>query len=310
MNKSDHFIVSFAGLTIGFRLPEPIVIPPALSAFLCEESADTQPKSAMGEGSGIVSNMGRRRPEVEYRVELLREPLNLTEVPVESYNGMQVYRRESGWLRVYTPLTAADGCQVACLTTAAGKNTLYYPASKWSFYAKELRILHLIGIEEILLRYEAFLLHSSVVKKDGHMVLFSGPSGAGKSTQASLWEKYLGAEVINGDRCIIRKMGDSFWGAGSPWCGTSAIYRNEMAPLKGIFILGQAEKNSVRRIKAEAFINIYQQCIVNEWASEFVVALSDLIAQLLGQIPVYELNCRPDQDAVRLAYNTLFEGGI
>ena len=32
----------------------------------------------------------------------------------------------------------------------------------------------------------------------------------------------------------------------------------------------------------------------------------DLTAQLLGEIPVYCLECRPDSEAVQLLHNTLF----
>ena len=43
-------------------------------------------------------------------------------------------------------------------------------------------------------------LHASLVEKDGFGVIFLGPSGMGKSTQAKLWEKYLDADFIIGDR--------------------------------------------------------------------------------------------------------------
>jgi hypothetical protein len=36
----------------------------------------------------------------------------------------------------------------------------------------------------------------------------------------------------------------------------------------------------------------------------------DLTAQLLGEIPVYCLECRPDQDSVQLLHDTLFGGDI
>ena len=161
----------------------------------------------------------------------------------------------------------------------------------------------------MLIRNQALLLHSSVVKLGEHTVLFSGPSGIGKSTQAKLWETYLGAEIVNGDRCVIRKKENDFWGSGSPWCGTSGIYSKEQAPIKGIFILKQASENSVRRLGIEAFKALYPQCIVNTWDKSFMEQLTELLTGLLEAVPVYELACRPDQKAVELAYQTLFEGG-
>jgi hypothetical protein len=196
---------------------------------------------------------------------------------------------------------------VACLLRESGKHTLYYPRLKWDFYSKELHLLHLIGIEEVMMGQNALLLHSSVVKINDQAVLFSGPSGIGKSTQARLWEEHLGAQVVNGDRCVIRRTEEGFVGAGSPWCGTSKIYSKEQAPIKGIFILKQSPTNSIRRLKGEAFIALYSQCIVNTWNMEFTDHMSALLIELISSCPVYELSCCPDASAVELAYRTIFK---
>lgn len=288
MTSNDVYI-RFADIGIRFSFPEVINIPEKLSVFCCEDKEET---------------------DAEYRIQLLESPLELEGKPMASHRGIQIYSFQKGILRIFTQLTERDGCQVACYTNREGKNILYYPALKWNYYAGELHFLHLIGIEELLLEKNAILLHSSFVQMNGYSVLFSGPSGAGKSTQASLWEKYLGADILNGDRCVIRNMEDGFYGCGSPWCGTSGICRSSIAPIKGIFVLKQAERNTVQRMGSEAFLKIFQQSVVNAWSREFVMEISDLIAKLLEQIPVYELSCRPNQEAVMLAYNTLFKGDV
>ena len=288
MQKLQNIVICFADISIGFRFPSEIKVPREFKEFLIEEKADI---------------------DAEYEVRLLEKPLRLSGIPVSSYSVMQVYPTEEGVLRNYTPLTEKDGCQVACLLRKNQKHTLYYPVNKWDYYSQELHLLHLIGIEEVLIRHQALLLHSSVVKLGEHTVLFSGPSGIGKSTQAKLWETHLGAKIINGDRCVIRKKENAFWGSGSPWCGTSGIYSNEQAPIKGIFILKQASVNRVRRLGIEAFKALYSQCVVNTWDRTFMEQLTELLTGLLESVPVYELACRPDQEAVELAYQTLFEGG-
>lgn len=289
MSKRNLFSVTFAGLTVKFVLPTAIRIPKQAVPFLCADS--------------VVA-------DIEYQVVLLEQPLQLSSKPLAIVSGIQVYQYGKHWLRVYVALTAKDGCQAACLLRENGKHTLYYPASRWEFYSIEWNFLHLVGIETVLLQYDALILHSSVVQMHNQAVLFSGPSGIGKSTQAALWEKYLGADILNGDRCIIRKKFDGFYGCGSPWCGTSGIYRQEQAKIKGIFLLRQGKENSVRSVGAEAFVKIFQHCIVNMWDGTFVMKLTDLIVELLEQVPVYELECRPGKEAVQLAYKTLFGGGI
>ena len=207
---------------------------------------------------------------------------------------------------MYLPLIAKDGCQVACLLRPNGKNTLYYPASQWHRYASPLRCLHLIGAETLLLRRDALLLHSSVVYKNGKTVLFSGPSGAGKSTHADLWKKHLGARVINGDRCVIMRTADGFIGSGSPWAGTSGIFHDIQAPIAGIFLVTQAVENRVERLGFSAFPALFSQTITNSWDEEFMEHITTLFQQLLLEIPVYALYCRPDVEAAQLAHDTIF----
>lgn len=285
MDAPLEFCIGFSGLTIRFCLPGSAQLPEALSAFLVEDPGQV---------------------DAEYQVCLLSRPLPLTGNVVHTEAGTALYRTEAGWLRVYTPRTEADGCQVACLLCPDGKNKLFYPAERWDFYSAPLHCIHLIGIEQLLLRRSAFLLHCSVVLWEGKTVLFSGPSGAGKSTQAALWERHLGAQVLNGDRCVVMEREGRFYGGGSPWSGTSGIYRREQAPIAGVFLVHHAPENRVRRLGREAFAPLFAQTLVNSWDPEFMERLTGLFAGFLAQIPVYRLDCRVDQEAVRTAYQTLF----
>lgn len=288
MHSEQNITIDFADISIGFSFPTAIELPRELTEFRNEQTTSM---------------------DATYTIQLLEKPLELTNCVAKPHNGLEIYGTEEGMIRDYIPLTEKDGCQVACYLRTNQQHTLYYPAKRWDFYSQELHLLHLIGIEEVLIRNQALLLHSSVVKLKEHTILFSGPSGVGKSTQANLWKTYMGAEIVNGDRCVIKRKDDTFWGCGSPWCGTSGIYSKEKAPIKGIFILKQASENRVRRLGIEAFKELYSQCIVNLWNRDFMEEITVLLSGLLENVPVYELACRPDQAAVELAYHTLFEGG-
>ncbi len=176
----------------------------------------------------------------------------------------------------------------------------------WEHYGQPLHCLAQLGIEYPLLQRNAIMLHSSVVELNGKAILFCGPSGAGKSTQAALWEKYLDARILNGDRCIIMQKSDGFYGGGSPWCGHSGIYRPEQAPITGIFLVEKSNENSIRRMGANAFAPLFSQTLVNSWDSDFMDKVTTLYQDLLNRIPVYQLHCRPDEGAVQAVYRTLF----
>lgn len=96
-------------------------------------------------------------------------------------------------------------------------------------------ILESAGLFDLLADFGMLILHSAyVVTPQGQGLLFSGPSGAGKSTQAELWRQYAGAQVINGDRSLVRPGDGTVHGI--LYSGTSGICRNVSAPLRAIVL--------------------------------------------------------------------------
>ena len=161
---------------------------------------------------------------------------------------------------------------------------------------------------DILAGYGQLVLHSSyVLPPNGKAVLFSGPSGIGKSTQAALWQQYAGADVINGDRTLIRT-GD-ITAHGVFYSGTSGICKNVTAPIRAIVLLEQSGENTLRRAGAkEAFAAVLSQCSYYQWDAESAIHMTDLAAELVRRADVYRLSCRADEEAVRLLQNELFGG--
>lgn len=281
--------IFFSGITIRFILPTSLNLPECITELMCSpcDYADA-----------------------EYTVTLINEPLQLSAPPVYTDGNSQIYRLTQGRLRVYSPLTEKNGCQVACLLRQNGKHTLYYPASRWDHYRQYWHCNHLLWGEMLLMQLDAFLLHSSVVLVNNKVVLFCGQSGAGKSTQAKLWQTYAKAEIINGDRCLITNKDGVFLGGGSIWSGTSEIYSPKQAPIAGIFTLKKSAENSVRRLGIQAFSELYSQITLNTWDEEFMTKVTGNLQDMLCSVPVWELSCRADKEAVELAYKTLFSKEI
>ncbi|MDO4169636.1 MAG: hypothetical protein Q4D45_06995 [Lachnospiraceae bacterium] len=165
----------------------------------------------------------------------------------------------------------------------------------------------IIALDSLLLNHQGLLLHASFIRWHGKGLLFSAPSGTGKSTQADLWVKYEGAEIINGDRAGLRKLEDGWMAYGLPYAGSSGIYRNESAPVTAIIVLRQAKENRIRSLRpAEAIRYLYPEIIVHQWDKEFVDQAMDLLTELVSHVPVYLLECLPDQGAVKLVKTTVF----
>ena len=171
----------------------------------------------------------------------------------------------------------------------------------------EFHLAGLMSMEQALLKFQAFQLHSSVIEWNGKGILFSAPSGTGKSTQAELWKKYKKANIVNGDKAIIRKKENTYWVYGSPYAGTSKIYTTYSVPIQAIIVLEQDLNNHIEKLeKANAFKEIYKESTVNAWNPVFVNCFSDLLLDLITKVPVYKLRCLPNREAVELVEDTLF----
>lgn len=155
--------------------------------------------------------------------------------------------------------------------------------------------------------YGAFLMHASCVDFNGDGVIFAGNSGVGKTTQAQLWQEYLGAEIINGDKAFVREINGEFYGCGLPWKGSSDYCLNRKTRLKGIVVLRQAKENRITRLDAaKATESFMPHIFMPHWDNVCLENVLSIFGNAIEKVPVYLLECRPDEDAVRLTYNTLF----
>lgn len=155
------------------------------------------------------------------------------------------------------------------------------------------------------------LIHSSSVVVDGKAYLFLGESGTGKSTHSRLWLKAIpGTEPLNDDSPVIRTGNGVAMAYGSPWSGKSPCYVPKSFPIAAIVRLSQASQNRIRPLdRLQAFAAIYPslspmlaQC---DYYSDF---FTELTSAIIGCVPVYHLECLPDQEAAMVCYSAVKEG--
>ena len=162
-----------------------------------------------------------------------------------------------------------------------------------------------------LIDFEGFYLNSSAVELEGRAYLFSGPCGTGKSTHTRLWQSTFGeaAQVFNDDKPALRRREGRWYAYGTPWCGKDGINQNKKVPLAGICFLKQADHNSIRRLsKEEAIQKILSQTFHKFKKVERLDKMLTLLDQIVREIPVYELENRPEPEAAKLSYETMRRG--
>ena len=171
-------------------------------------------------------------------------------------------------------------------------------------------VLEAMEAEHLIARAGGFVFHCSYIEWQGKGILFTAPSGTGKSTQASLWNRFRGAEIINGDRAAVRITPEAIVAEGIPFAGSSTFCENRSLPLAAVVYLAQAPVTSIRQLRGyEAFARIWEGCSINIWDREDMDRVSDTVGTVARKIPVFHMPCRPDESAVLALENALKEIG-
>lgn len=160
-------------------------------------------------------------------------------------------------------------------------------------------VLTSMELEHQIVLHGGFLFHSSYIRHGDGAILFTAPSGTGKSTQADLWCRLRGAELINGDRSIVVMEDGKATAHGVPYSGSSGVSRNVSLPLKAIVRLTQAPITKIIPLTGlYAFRHIWEGCAINTWNRNDMSACMETVMETVAKVPVFHLACTPDESAV------------
>lgn len=269
-----HF--SLAGLALKIESPFPIPVSDRMESFLCHPEGE----------------------KIDYTVRLSLHDSLPQPAKDANWYGLTCYESHKRFFHCLTSSAAPFAMVEMRENGVIGLDVLEAYAH---YFDSSLGILNRIGMENLLLEQNGLLLHASFIKYKERGILFSGPSGVGKSTQAELWRRHMGADILNGDRAALRGGADGWYAWGSPYAGTSHIYRNESALTGAIVVLRQAEYNRLTPLSpAQALRSLYPEISIHHWDRQFVDRALDLFFDLSAHVPMFLLECRPDEDAVRV----------
>ncbi len=165
-----------------------------------------------------------------------------------------------------------------------------------------------LSLERRMAAYEAYILHSAYVLYKGEAILFTAPSGTGKSTQAELWRKYRGAEVINGDRCLLQFREGRLWAFGWPVCGSSGICQNRSYPVRAVVLLDQAGENRVDQLSYRDYVlRLMREITINYHNGAFLDQALSFIDRLIAEADLMHLQCNISAQAVECLHRALYE---
>lgn len=163
-------------------------------------------------------------------------------------------------------------------------------------------------IPAVLLKHSIIQLHGVILEASAQGIIICADSGIGKTTHARLWRDYRHAFIIDGDRASCVKDQNGWTAFGIPWCGTSGEYMNRNVPLNALVVLERGIVNEVSRLTGvEAFFSLVPYLQYPVWEPRLRDKGMDLLQDLIDNVPVFRLRCRPDAEAVKTLESALQE---
>ncbi len=230
----------------------------------------------------------------------------IEEKPVMEIKGPEIFSESHGIRFVQEGFSNAlhrqyGETEMLCADDTWEKNILYC-----NYYKDTRFTLPLGAICSRFAMFETLLLHGSLVDWCGNGIVFTGFSGVGKTTQAELWKKHLNGEIINGDKVFIRKIDSEVFAYGLPWHGSSGYCLDKKVPLKAIIALRQSPENRITRLNDIQCMEYFMPHIfLPSWDENSLSFALKTLNYIIEKVPVWLLECRPDEDAVLLTKNTV-----
>lgn len=155
--------------------------------------------------------------------------------------------------------------------------------------------------------HEGLVIHSSAIEYKGDAIAFAAPSGTGKSTHVRLWQETYDVRVINDDHPAVRIIDGKPIIFGSPWAGEANKFNNISSALKGIVILEQGDSNKIWRLNnIEILRELLPRCFLPYYSNGIMMRALRIFNELVNNITVYKLTCKPEKEAVMLVKNNVW----
>lgn len=217
--------------------------------------------------------------------------------PVFFGDDYSVYEVDGGYTKV-TQRYYDEPYQCVCFQSGSGGNLSFTKDGLRHFETGE-EAFRLIDLVTSLVHYDAFIMHGSVIKRNGKCVIFSGVSGIGKSTQAELWKKYRGSEILNGDRVLLRRIDDVWYAFGLPMSGSSTYCECYKLEVEAVCFLGKAPWNVVSKPRPiEQFMLLSSQITCGARKQADSLKLVDLTEDFMNKTDIIRMDCTKDENAV------------
>jgi len=158
-------------------------------------------------------------------------------------------------------------------------------------------------IAEYIANDNATVFHGSLIALNKEGYLFTGRSGIGKTTHVNNWLKvYEDTEVINGDKPILKIVGDDVIGYGTPWSGKENLNCNKSIKVKAIILVSRDTTNHIEEIKISDCISNLLSQTYRSSKNEGIKNALELSLEIAKRVKLYKLSCNMEKESAKVAY--------
>ena len=266
---------------------------------------DSLPEAALRQYAPFAVEVASEEPLVQLEqvaqlpdlssMEVVYDPQTQPGEPV-----VKLYRHDAGLVVLLAPDCTCPTCGTLLLSDDYRRGSLRFETEKVSD--------RLFALNNALMVMFAFAgasrgtleIHASVIVCRGHAYPFLAASGTGKSTHSSLWLRNVpGSRLLNDDNPVLRVWPDGRAICyGSPWSGKTPCYRNESAPLGAMTRIRRCGENRITRLGlVEAYALLLSGSSGFKADEAMSEALHKTVSKVVGSVPFYVMDCRPDDEA-------------
>lgn len=161
---------------------------------------------------------------------------------------------------------------------------------------------------EKVLNFQSVVIHASAISVDNNAYIFSAKGGTGKSTHTGLWKAEFNNKqihYINDDKPLLRIKEGKIWAYGTPFSGKTDKNENICVPVKAICFLKQDQKNWISRLHEKEANEKFIEQTLKGLSEDLQIKRKQTVSKIVKGVPVYEMGCRPDKEAVIMSYKIL-----
>lgn len=157
-------------------------------------------------------------------------------------------------------------------------------------------------------KFDAFVLHSAVIKVEDKGIAFLASSGTGKTTHLLFWHEICGKKlkVINGDKPIVRFFDGVPYAYGTPWAGKEGYYSNDRVVLTDLCFIERATENEVISLQGLPAAMLLLNQIYRPNDASILDSTYSLADKLLKSCNLRKIRCTKHVSAAKTAYKAIF----